>query len=75
MNISISEIIVVILVALIVIKPEQLPGAAFKLGQWTKRFKTTVAKLRNEIDGTVNNAVSQNTSANLEKPAENLLDK
>jgi Sec-independent protein translocase protein TatA len=62
MNISISEILVVVLVALIVIKPEKLPGAAFKLGLWAKRFKATMAKLRHEIDDTVNQ-VTRDVSA------------
>lgn len=59
MNISISEILVVLLVALIVIKPEKLPGAACKLGQWVKRFKVTTAKLRQEINGVVNQVTDQ----------------
>lgn len=53
MNISISEIIVVLLVALLVIKPEQLPDVAFKLGKWSKRLRDTMTKLRQEVDGTV----------------------
>jgi Sec-independent protein translocase protein TatA len=53
-SISISEIAVVLVVALVVIKPEQLPDVAFKLGKWAKQLRGTMTKLRREIDGTVN---------------------
>lgn len=72
MNISISEILVVLLVALIVIRPEQLPGVAFELGQWVKRFKSMTLKLRREIDGTVNQ-VTNDISAVTEKIENNEL--
>lgn len=39
MNIHFSEIFLVILVAFLVIKPEQLPGIALKLGKWIKQIK------------------------------------
>jgi Tat protein translocase TatB subunit len=52
-NISLSEILLVLIVALVVIKPEQLPEVAFKLGQWTKQFRKGMNKLRQEFDGTV----------------------
>ena len=54
MSISISEIAVVLVVALVVIKPEQLPDVAFKLGKWAKQLRGTLNTLRREIDGTVN---------------------
>lgn len=53
MNISISEILLVLIVALVVIKPEQLPDVAFKLGQWAKQLRKGMTKLRQELDGTV----------------------
>ncbi len=53
MNISLSEILLVLIVALVVIKPEQLPDVAFKLGRWAKQFRTGMTKLRRELDGTV----------------------
>ena len=53
MNISLSEILLVLVVALVVIKPEQLPDVAFKLGRWAKQFRTGMTKLRREFDGTV----------------------
>lgn len=53
MSINLSEVLVVLVVALLVLKPEQLPGAAFKLGKWTKSLRGTMTKLRRELDGTV----------------------
>lgn len=52
MSFSISEIMVVLVVALVVIKPEQLPDVAYKLGKWAKQVRSTMHKLRREIDGT-----------------------
>lgn len=49
MHISFSEILVILLVALLVIKPEHLPDAAFALGRWIKWLRQTTAKIKNEI--------------------------
>ena len=52
MNFSFSELIVIILVALLVIRPEQLPEAAFTLGRFTqtiRRFFTSVKKEMNSF--------------------------
>lgn len=51
MNISLSEILVVLIVALVVIKPAQLPDVAFKLGRVAKQFRKGMNKLRRELDG------------------------
>jgi Sec-independent protein translocase protein TatA len=50
MSISVSEIVVVLLVALLVIKPEKLPDVAFKCGQLLKWLRQTKAKLQQEIE-------------------------
>jgi Sec-independent protein translocase protein TatA len=52
-NINLSEILLVLIVALVVIKPEQLPSVAFKLGRWSKQVRSGMNKLRRELDGTV----------------------
>jgi sec-independent protein translocase protein TatB len=49
MHISFSEILVILLVALLVIKPEQLPGAAFALGKWVKWLQQIVTHVKREI--------------------------
>ncbi len=51
MSLSLSEILVVVIVALVVIKPEQLPEVALKLGRLTKQLRTGMTKLRRELDG------------------------
>lgn len=50
MHISFSEILLVLLIALLVIKPDRLPGVATKLGQWIRNLQTLSAKIKNEID-------------------------
>lgn len=52
-SINLSEILLVLIVALVVIKPEQLPDVAFKLGRWSKQLRMGMNKLRRELDGTV----------------------
>ncbi len=47
---SFSEILVILLVALIVIKPEHLPEAAFTLGRWFKWLRQTIAALKRELE-------------------------
>jgi Sec-independent protein translocase protein TatA len=50
MNISLSEIILVLLIALIVVKPEQLPDAAFTLGRFFKSIRRLFHKMKAEVD-------------------------
>lgn len=50
MNIHLSEILVVLIVALLVIKPEQLPMLARKLGQWVAWARSTLSKIKGELD-------------------------
>lgn len=44
-----SEMLVVLLVALLVIKPEHLPSAAYTLGRLIKRAQQFSAKIRQEL--------------------------
>jgi sec-independent protein translocase protein TatB len=52
-NFSISEIMVVLLIALLVIKPEQLPGVAFTLGKLMQTLRRMLVKVKGEVDGLV----------------------
>lgn len=51
MNFSISELIVVLLIALLVIKPDQLPEVAFTLGRLAQSLRNMFAKVKNEVNG------------------------
>lgn len=53
MSFSISEIIVILLIALLVIKPEQLPDVAFTLGRFAQTMRRMVAKVKDEMNGLV----------------------
>jgi Sec-independent protein translocase protein TatA len=50
-NFSISEIIVILLVALLVIKPEQLPDVAFTLGKFAQSIRRMFSRVKNEVSG------------------------
>jgi Sec-independent protein translocase protein TatA len=50
-NFSISEIIVILLIALLVIKPEQLPDVAITLGRLAKSLRNMFAKVKDEMNG------------------------
>jgi len=50
-NFSISEIIVILLIAVLVIKPEQMPEVAFSLGRFMQSLRRTFAKMKNEMTG------------------------
>lgn len=50
MSISFSEILVVLAVAVLVIKPENLPDAAFTLGKWLRWLRQTTANIKREIE-------------------------
>jgi len=49
MNISISEVIVVLLIALLVIKPEDMPGIAHKLGVVTRKIRHMIASFKKDM--------------------------
>lgn len=50
MNFSLSEIIVILLIALLVIKPEQLPDVAFTLGKFIKTMQRMLGKVKEEMN-------------------------
>lgn len=49
MNIHFSELLVILVVALLVIKPERLPDVAHTIGRWLKWGRQFLAKIKNEI--------------------------
>lgn len=51
MNFSVSEIIVILLIALLVIKPEQLPEVALTLGRFAKSIRRLFSKVKDEMNG------------------------
>ena len=53
MNFSISEILLVLLIALLVVKPEQLPDVARSLGRFVKSVRGIFAKVKEEMDGLI----------------------
>lgn len=50
MNFSLSEIVVILLIALLVIKPEQLPDVAFTLGRFAQSIGKFFAKMKDEMN-------------------------
>lgn len=61
MNFSISEIMVILLIALLVIKPEQLPDVAHTLGRFFQSIRHMISKVKNEMNGFIDS---------VEKPTE-----
>ena len=46
-----SEILVILLIALLVIKPEQLPEVAFTLGRFAQTIRQLFTKMKAEVNG------------------------
>ncbi|MBV9575767.1 MAG: twin-arginine translocase TatA/TatE family subunit [Gammaproteobacteria bacterium] len=67
MNFSISEILLILLVALLVIKPEQLPDVAFSLGRFTQSMRRLFAKVKDEMNGFIE-SVEPHSANKQEKP-------
>lgn len=59
MNVSMSELVVIVLVALLVIKPEQLPELAHLLGRFTSKVRAIFSKLKTEMNGLVDKEASE----------------
>ncbi len=66
MNFSLSEILVILLIALLVVKPEQLPDVALSLGKFVKTVRGMFAKVKDEMNGFID-AVEQPDSNQNEK--------
>jgi len=49
MNLNISELLVIAFVALLVIKPAQLPNAAYKLGHCVRTLRHFFLKTKNDL--------------------------
>lgn len=49
MNINFSELLVILLVALLVIKPERLPEAALTLGRWMKWARQKMSQIKHDF--------------------------
>lgn len=64
---SLMELLLIILVALVVIKPERLPEVAKNLGRWFKWFRLMSAKLKNEL-GQVSHHLNEQIISKNEKP-------
>lgn len=60
MNVSISEIIVILLIALLVIKPEQLPDVAFSLGRFAQTIRRMFAKAQAEMNNLIESTDTTN---------------
>lgn len=56
MNISLSEIMLVLLIALLVIKPEQMPEVAQMLGRLVGSLRSMFAKVKTEVNGFITSA-------------------
>lgn len=50
MNISVSELLVILLIGLLVIKPNQLPEVAYALGRLMQAVQRQIAKIKKEMD-------------------------
>ena len=53
MNFSFSELIVVLIVALLVIKPEQLPDVAYSIGRFVQSVRRIISKVKSEMNGII----------------------
>ena len=56
MNVSISEIIVVVLIALLVIKPEDAPRVAYTIGRLLQSIRRSFHHFKNEVNTFVESA-------------------
>ena len=60
MSFSISEIMLIVVIAMLVIKPEQLPEAAYTLGQFTKSIRKMFTKVQNEMHHMIDSVETKN---------------
>lgn len=63
-DIGFWELLLILLVALLVIGPERLPGAARTLGLWVRRARALVNLVRDEVDRQIDTGADSASSQN-----------
>lgn len=63
-DIGFWELLLILLVALLVIGPERLPGAARTLGLWVRRARALVNLVRDEVDRQIDTGSDAASSQN-----------
>lgn len=63
---NLSELLLILMVALVVIKPERLPEVIKNLGIGLKWFRHATTKLKHELEN-VSHSLSEQSSKNNEK--------
>lgn len=58
MNVSISEIIVILLIALLVIQPKDMPALAYKIGYATRKIRSLFASFKKDMGDLIDIAPS-----------------
>lgn len=53
MSFSVSEILLVLVVAVLVVKPEQMPDVAFSIGRFVSSVRKMFDKVKDEMNGIV----------------------
>ena len=68
MNISLSEIILVLVIALLVIKPEHLPGVANSVGRLLGRASRFSKQIKKQLTGLIDESQSSSShESNIKK--------
>lgn len=57
---SISEILVILLIAFLVIKPEQLPEVAYSMGRFIQWFRQSITKVKGEMNSFITSVEQSN---------------
>jgi Sec-independent protein translocase protein TatA len=58
-NISISELLLVFLIGLLVVKPEQLPQFGLTLGRFIKTMRSFFSKIKQEMQAVIDSPKQQ----------------
>ena len=62
MSFSISEILVVLVIAVLVIKPEQMPDVAFSLGRFVSTIRRMFDKVKEDMTGIMDSVEKPTTT-------------
>lgn len=54
---QLNEIVIILLLALVLLGPRRLPGAARKMGQWTAEFKKAAQQMSEGIESEIAEAI------------------
>ncbi len=73
-DLGMSEVIIIAIVAVLVLGPEQMPKVLYKIGKWAKQFSYTRFALERQFENFMTREEAKEAKPQIEAPKEDEID-